>query len=77
MRPTDIPVYIYTTDKSEYPKSRQAMHMENFVDCIRTRQKPRCSEDEGLEEAVTSVMSVIAFKEKRQVAWDKSKQEVV
>ena len=53
------------------------MNMENFVDCIRTRQKPRCSEDEGLEEAVTSVMSVIAFKEKRQVAWDKSKQEVV
>ncbi len=77
VRPTDIPVYTYTTDKSEYPKSRQAMHMENFVDCIRTRQKPRCSEDEGLEEAVTSVMSVIAFKEKRQVAWDKSKQEVV
>jgi hypothetical protein len=54
-----------------------AVHMQNFIDCVRTRERTRCNEDDGFEEAVTCIMSIIAFKEKREVKWDPVKQEVV
>ena len=68
-----IPVYTYTREDGLYFTS----HMQNFIDCVRSRQKPRCHEDVALEEAVTCIMSVIAYKEGRRVTWDPVKQEVV
>jgi len=76
-RPADIPVHTYTGDRYLYPAGSPTLHMQNFIDCVRTRQRPRCNEDDGLEEAVACIMSVIAFKEKRQVTWDNDMQEVV
>jgi predicted dehydrogenase len=52
-------------------------HMENFIDCVRSRQRTRCNEDDGFEEAVTLVMSVIAYKERRMVTWDEQKKAIV
>ena len=52
-------------------------HMQNFIDCVRTRERTRCNEDDGFEEAVTLVMSVIAYREKRMVTWDPVKQDIV
>jgi predicted dehydrogenase len=55
----------------------QPTHMEDFLNCVRSRKRPKCNEDEAFVEAVTCIMSVIAYKEKRQVRWDALKQEVV
>ena len=52
-------------------------HVQNFVDCIRTRGRTRCNEDDAFEEAVTCMMSTIAYKEKRQVSWDPVREEIV
>lgn len=45
--------------------------------CVRSRQKPRCNEDEAFIEAVTFILSVEAYKQGRKVRWDAAKQEIV
>lgn len=67
------PVYSLTRNDHFYVTS----HFENFIDCVRSRERTRCNEDEAFEEAVTSVMSVIAYKEQRPVSWDPVKQILV
>jgi predicted dehydrogenase len=52
-------------------------HMTNFIDCMRTRETPRCGVDRAFEEAVTIVMSVEAYKQGRKVRWDTQREEVV
>ena len=52
-------------------------HWQDFVDCIRTRQKPRCHVDAAFEEAVTVVMSIEAYRRRREVRWDPVKEEIV
>ena len=52
-------------------------HMEDFINAVRTRGRPRCNEDEAWVEAVTVIMSVIAFRERRQVFWDPEREKVV
>ena len=52
-------------------------HMENFLDCVRTRELPRCHVDRAFQEAVAVVMSVEAFRQERKVRWDPAKEEIV
>jgi predicted dehydrogenase len=52
-------------------------HMQDFLDCTRTRTVPRCSVDRAFEEAATILMSVEAFKKGRKVLWDPVKEEIV
>jgi predicted dehydrogenase len=55
----------------------QPNHMEDFCNCVRTRKKPKCNEDEAFIEAVTCIMSAVAYKERRLVRWDPVRQQVV
>ena len=68
-----LPVYSYSRGDGMYVTG----HMQNFIDCVRLREKARCNEDVSFEEAVTSIMSVIAFQQKRQVTWDPVTQEII
>jgi len=52
-------------------------HMQDFLDCIRTGQRPRCDVDRAFEEAAAVVMSVEAYRRERKVRWDPVKEEVV
>jgi predicted dehydrogenase len=54
-----------------------ASHMEDFLQCVRTRQLPRCNVDRAFEELVAVVMSVEAFRRERKVRWDPVKEEIV
>ena len=55
----------------------QPSHMQDFIDCIHTREHPKCNEDEAFVEAVTCIMSVEAYKQQRSVRWDPLNQEIV
>ena len=52
-------------------------HMQDFLDCTRTRTVPRCGVDRAFEEAATIMMSMEAFKKGRKVHWDPVKEEIV
>jgi hypothetical protein len=52
-------------------------HMQNFVDCVRSRELPRCHVDRAFEEAVTLLMSVESFRRDAKVRWDAVKEEIV
>jgi predicted dehydrogenase len=52
-------------------------HMVDFLNCVRTRQKPNCNEDEAFIETATYVMSVEAYKQRRMVRWDPVREEIV
>ena len=69
-----IPAYTYSGKEEGLYYTN---HMQNFIDCVQTRERTRCNEDDGFEEVVSCIMSVIAYKEKRMVKWDKVKQEVI
>lgn len=56
---------------------RKPDHMHDFLNCVRTREKPQCNEDEAFIEAATLLMSVEAHKQKRTVRWDRDKEEIV
>lgn len=62
-------------DRDNAPSRRS--HVENFFDCMRTREKPLDNEDEAFVEAVTTVMSVEAYFQERTVRWDAERQEIV
>lgn len=55
----------------------QLTHMEDFLESVRTRKPTRCNEDEAFVEAATLLMSVESYKQKRQVRWDKEREEIV
>ena len=52
-------------------------HAEDFLQCVRTREKPQCNEDEAFIETATYMMSVESYRQKRQVRWDPEREEIV
>ncbi|ACB77788.1 Gfo/Idh/MocA family protein [Opitutus terrae] len=52
-------------------------HMQNFFDCVRSRELPRCHVDRAFEEAVALVMSVESYRREAKVKWDPVKEEIV
>ncbi|MEK7404558.1 MAG: Gfo/Idh/MocA family oxidoreductase [Acidobacteriota bacterium] len=75
IQPQDMPVTPdYSFKKGELEVSG---HMENFLECVRTRQTPRCGVDRAFEEAVAIVMSVEAYRRERRVRWDPVREEIV
>ena len=41
-------------------------HMQNFIDCVRSRELPRCHVDRAFEEAVTLLMSLEVLPARRE-----------
>lgn len=67
------PFLTFDPEKTE----EQPSHMEDFFNCMRSRQKPKDNEDEAFAEAVTCIMSVESYFKKRTVTWDPSRLEIV
>jgi predicted dehydrogenase len=71
--PQPKPTFSFTPQKEH----RKPSHMENFLQCVRTREQPWCNEDEAFIEAVTLLMSVESYRQRRQVRWDREKEAIV
>jgi predicted dehydrogenase len=70
--------------KPELPKGyvrgqtpAQPNHMVDWLNCIRTRGKPKCSTEEAFIETATFLMSLKAQQEQRLVRWDPAREEIV
>ncbi len=70
--PQPQPTFSFAPGKEHQKPS----HMENFLQSVRTREKPWCHEDEAFIEAVTLLMSVESYKRKRQVRWDSRRERI-
>ena len=55
--------------------SPQPNHMQDWVNCIRTRGTPKCSTDEAFIETATFLMSLKSQQEGRMVRWDAVREE--
>jgi predicted dehydrogenase len=53
------------------------LHMQNFFDCMRSRQEPNCPLELGFRSAVTCRMAVESYRQGRTVRWDTQKEEIV
>lgn len=71
--PTAVaPDYTYRADKLKV-----TTHMQNFFDCIRSGETPRCGVDRAFEEAVALIMSVESYRRETKVKWDPVKEAIV
>jgi hypothetical protein len=52
-------------------------HMHNFLECLRSRQKPRADVQAGFSHAVAGIMSSTALAKGRRVRFDAAKLEIV
>ena len=52
-------------------------HMQNFIDCVRSRELPRCNINRAWEEAVAIMMAVESYRREKKVKWDAAKEEIV
>ena len=63
-------------DPSKTPE--QPTHMQDFINSVRDRTKPKCDEDEAFIEAITAIMGFESYKRGgKMVRWDWGKEEIV
>jgi predicted dehydrogenase len=53
------------------------LHVKEWIDCIRTGEKPSCDIDRGFEEAITCHMATKSYLEGRRVVWDPVEKQIV
>jgi predicted dehydrogenase len=52
-------------------------HMQNFLDCVRSRKEPNCPFELGFRSAITCQMAIASYRRGRSVQWDESRQDIV
>ncbi|HEV3263225.1 MAG TPA: Gfo/Idh/MocA family oxidoreductase [Gemmataceae bacterium] len=52
-------------------------HMQNFLDCVRSRKQPNCHFELGFRSAIACQMAVASYRHGRTVRWDASREEIV
>jgi predicted dehydrogenase len=52
-------------------------HMQNFLDCVRSREKPTLDVDTALHAQVTISMAVMSYRQGRVLYWDDKTMKVV
>jgi predicted dehydrogenase len=52
-------------------------HMENWLECLRSRRDPNATVDAGFSHSVVAIMSARAQREGRKLYWDSSSEQIV
>jgi predicted dehydrogenase len=52
-------------------------HMQNFFDCVRSRQEPNCPFELGYKSAIACQMALASLRTLRAVKWDVEREEIV
>lgn len=66
------PQFTYDPASASWPT-----HMDDFLNCVRTGERPRCNVDEAFIEVVTYLMSVESYHARREVRWDAANEQIV
>ncbi len=54
-----------------------ALHMQNFLDCVRSRKEPNCPFEIGFRSAIACQMAIASYRQGRRVRWDTQREEIV
>ena len=52
-------------------------HMQNFIDCVRSRKEPNCPFEIGFRSAIACQMAIRSYRWGRTVRWDAQREEIV
>jgi predicted dehydrogenase len=52
-------------------------HMQNFLDCVRSRKEPNCPFEIGFRSAIACQMAIASYRQGRTVRWDATREEIV
>uniref|UniRef100_Q01T47 Oxidoreductase domain protein n=1 Tax=Solibacter usitatus (strain Ellin6076) TaxID=234267 RepID=Q01T47_SOLUE len=52
-------------------------HMRNWLECLRTRQQPNASVEQGMAQSVAAIMAARAQREGKKLYWDPRSEEIV
>jgi predicted dehydrogenase len=52
------------------------LHMQNFLDCVRSRKQPNCPFEIGFRSAIACQMAVASYRLGRTVRWDAGREEI-
>lgn len=53
------------------------IHMQNFLDCVRSRKQPNCPFEIGFRSAIACQMAIASYRQGRTVRWDAKREEIV
>jgi len=53
------------------------LHMADFLQCVRTRQRPACTVEEGYRSTTTVQLGMIAYESNSVVRWDETAEQIV
>ncbi len=53
------------------------LHMQNFIDCVRSRKEPNCPLEIGFRSAIACQMAIISYRQGRSVSWDPQREDIV
>lgn len=52
-------------------------HMQNFIDCVRSRKEPNCPFEIGFRSAIACQMAIKSYRLGRTVKWDEKLEDIV
>jgi len=52
-------------------------HMDNFLECVRTRRRPNCDPQTGYRVMVAIALAVLAYRQGKAMSFDPEKEELV
>jgi predicted dehydrogenase len=52
-------------------------HLQNFVECVRSRQEPNCPFEIGFRSAIACQMAISSYRQGKPVRWDTKREEIV
>jgi len=52
-------------------------HMQNFIDCVRSRKQPNCPFEIGFRSAIACQMAIASLRPGPAVRWDTKREEIV
>ena len=52
-------------------------HVKNFLDCMRTRERPHSDVEIGHNSMIACHLANIAFRTGRRIAWDAAREQVI
>jgi hypothetical protein len=64
-------------DRIEFQPAERPEHMQNFLDCIRTREQPTLNADIAYRVMVAIALSVRSYRENKVMRFDPVKEKIV